>query len=108
MLKSLQEIQDNIKTLFKLYRKLKCKNCIEELPPTYILKTGLTDSSDGSNGSDDITSNVKYISADENYLMFINSPLNISNIEGNSVLTLTPNIIDKLNKLDILIRQNNL
>ena len=29
MLKSLQEIQDNIKTLFKLYRKLKCKNCIE-------------------------------------------------------------------------------
>ena len=108
MLKSLQELQEDIKTLFKLYRKLKCKNCIEELPPVYILNTGLTDSSDGSTGSMDVTSNVKYISADENYLMFINSPLNISNIEGNSVLTLTPNIIDKLNKLDILIQKNNL
>ena len=108
MLKDLNNLKDDIKTLFKLYRKLKCKNCIEELPPVYTLKTGLTDSSDGSNGSMDVTSNVKYISADENYLMFVNSPLNISNIEGNSVLTLTPNIIDKLNKLDILIQKNNL
>ena len=108
MLKSLQEIQDNIKTLFKLYRKLKCKDCIEELPEPYNLKTGLTDSNDGSNGSNDISTNVKYISADESYLLFIDSPQSISNIQGNTVLTFTPSLIDKLNKLDILIQQNNL
>ena len=31
----------------------------------------------------------------------------LQEIQGNSVLTLTPNIIDKLNKLDILIQKNN-
>ena len=105
---TLQSIQQDIKTLFKLYRKMKCKDCIEELPEPYNLKTGLTDSNDGSNGSNDISTNVKYISADESYLLFIDSPQSISNIQGNTVLTFTPSLIDKLNKLDILIQQNNL
>lgn len=105
---TLQSIQQDIKTLFKLYRKMKCKDCIEELPEPYILKTGLTDSGDGANGSNEISTNVKYISSDENYLLFVDSPQSISNIQGNTVLTFTPSLIDKLNKLDILIQQNNL
>ena len=105
---TLQSIQQDIKTLFKLYRKMKCKDCIEELPEPYSLKTGLTDSNDGSNGSDNISTNVKYISADESYLLFVDSPQSISNIQGNTVLTFTPSLIEKLNKLDILIQQNNL
>ena len=105
---TLQSIQQDIKTLFKLYRKMKCKDCIEELPEPYSLKTGLTDSNDGSNGSYDISTNVKYISADESYLLFVDSPQSISNIQGNTILTFTPSLIEKLNKLDILIQQNNL
>ena len=105
---TLQSIQQDIKTLFKLYRKMKCKDCIEELPEPYILKTGLTDSGDGTNGSNEISTNVKYISSDENYLLFVDSPQSVSGIQGNTVLTFTPSLIDKLNKLDILIQQNNL
>ncbi len=87
--------------------KKKLEN-VPEVSVPYVLKTGVTDSDNGGNGSMQVSSNVKYISSDENFLTFVDSPETVSGIDGNSVLTFSPSFVETLGKIDILIKQNNL
>lgn len=61
------------------------------------LRTGNTDSINGANGSLLVTDEVKYISAYDQHLEFIDSPESISGIKGHTVIKIKDELVGVLN-----------
>lgn len=66
------------------------------------LKTGNTNTINGANGSLLVTDEVKWISAYDQHLEFIDSPVNISGIEGHTVIKIKDELIEFLKNPEVV------